>query len=77
MAVTGFFFEISFIAHTTEEKTRFGPKAAERPVSMAVTVPSGCPQRPVANKMAALDQYAAQCKLKLPQGVLFGPGPGA
>ena len=27
-----FFLEISFITHSTEEKTRFGPKAAARPL---------------------------------------------
>ncbi len=30
--IGGFFLEISFITHSTEEKTRFGPKAAARPV---------------------------------------------
>jgi hypothetical protein len=31
-AHTTCFLEISFITHSTEEKTRFGPKAAARPV---------------------------------------------
>ncbi len=31
-AMSFFFLEISFITHSTEEKTRFGPKAAARPV---------------------------------------------
>jgi hypothetical protein len=39
-----FFLEISFITHSTEEKTRFGPKAAARSVrnsSMPLALVSG------------------------------------
>ena len=36
-------------------------------LSSAMAAPSG-KLWPEANKMAALDEYAAQCKLKLPPG---------